>query len=96
LRYDGLTERCAVSIGKPINRHQFFVLKDGTPVLEWDDDLLQDLLSGDFIQGSKKDYSHAIRDDELGMLVRAGRVEQFDERQVFIFSLPEPPRRTME
>jgi hypothetical protein len=32
----------------------------------------------------------------LVMLVRAGRIERFDARHVYIFALPERPRPTIE
>ena len=83
-------------IGKPFNRHLIYVLNNGTPVLEWDEDLAQDLLTGDFIHCTRSDLSHSIRDDELDILVRAGRVERFNEREVYIYALPEPPRRTLD
>ena len=82
--------------GVPFDRQWVYVLEDGRPVIDWGDDLLQDLLSGDFINSSRGDDGHPIRDDELEMLQRAGRVERFDSRDVYIFSLPERPRPTIE
>lgn len=80
----------------PISRQWIFILKDGTPVVEWEDGLVQDLLTGQFVHSAQGDYSHPIRDDELEMLRRAGRVDYFDARQVYIYSLPEPPRRMLD
>ncbi|HLE53609.1 MAG TPA: hypothetical protein VI755_16205 [Anaerolineales bacterium] len=80
----------------PIDRQWIFILQDGTPVLDLGEDLVQDLLSGDFVSPLKNQYSHPIQDDELEMLRRAGRVEKFNTRQVFVYALPEPPRRTIE
>jgi hypothetical protein len=82
--------------GVPIDRQLIFVLQDGTAVLDWGNDLVQDLLSGDFIHTMKGDYSYPIRDDELEILRRAGRVESYDSRQVRIFSLPERPQQTLD
>jgi hypothetical protein len=83
-------------IGKSFNRHLIYMLSNGTPVLEWSEDLAQDLFTGEFIQCSKADLSHVIRDDELDILVRAGRVERYNDREVYIYALPEPPRRTLD
>jgi len=80
----------------PIDRQWVYILKDGTPVLDLGEDLVQDLLSGDFVNLLKGQYRHPIQDDELEMLRRAGRVEKFNTRQVFVYALPEPPRRTIE
>ena len=82
--------------GTPIDRQWITVLKDGRPVLDWGEALVQDLLSGDFVSVDKSEYGHPIRDDELDLLKRAGRIERFDARQVFIYSLPERPRRSIE
>jgi ribosomal protein L31 len=82
--------------GTPIDRQWISVLKDGRPVLDWGGDLVQDLLSGAFITVEKSEFSHPVRDDELDLLKRAGRVERFDARHVYIYSLPERPQQTME
>lgn len=82
--------------GVPIDRQWIYVLDDGRSIIDWGDDLVQDLLSGDFYTIVDSDYSHPIRDDELEMLKRAGRVEKFNARHVYIFTLPERPRPTME
>lgn len=82
--------------GVPIDRQWVFVMDDGRPVVDWGEDLIQDLLSGDFLESNREDPGHPIRDDELEMLKRAGRIEWFDSRHVYIFSLPERPRPTIE
>jgi hypothetical protein len=82
--------------GTPVDRQWISVLMDGRLVLDWGEGLVQDILSGDFVFVEKSEYSHPIRDDELDILVRAGRVERFDTRQVSIYSLPEFPRRTIK
>ena len=82
--------------GLPIDRQWVFVLDDGRPVVDWGDDLVQDLVSGDFLESNLKDPGHPIRDDELDMLKRAGRIERYDSRNVYIYTLPERPRPTIE
>jgi hypothetical protein len=54
------------------------------------------MLSGDFFTNERSADSHPVRDDELEMLLRAGQVERFNARHVYIFSLPERPRPTLE
>jgi len=82
--------------GVPIDRQWIYVLKDGRTVLDWGDDLVQDLLNGDFVSFSKEAFSHPIQDVDLEMLKRAGRIERFDDRQVYVYSLPERPQPTLE
>ena len=82
--------------GTPISRQWVCMLNDGTPVIDWGDGRAQDIYSGDFMEFNEKDYSHPITDPELDMLVRAGRVEHYDSQNVYIYSLPEPPRKTID
>jgi hypothetical protein len=82
--------------GVPIDRQWIYVLKDGRTVLDWGDDLVQDLLNGDFVNFTKEAFSHPIQDVDLEMLKRAGRIERFDDRQVYVYSLPERPQPTLE
>ena len=82
--------------GLPIDRQWVFVLEDGRPVVDWGDELVQDLLRGEFFSSEESKISHPIRDDELEILQRAGRIERFNSRHIFIYTLPERPRPTIE
>lgn len=81
-------------IGIAIDRQLIMVLEDGTFLLDWENGLGVDLLKSEFVPYRESDYSHAIQDEELEILRRAGRVAGFDHRQVYVISLPEVPRRT--
>jgi hypothetical protein len=82
--------------GVPIDRQWVFILEDGRPVVDWGDELVQDLLRGEFFSSQESKISHPIRDDELDILQRAGRVERYNSRHIFIYTLPERPRPTIE
>ena len=82
--------------GVPIDRQWVFVLEDGRPVVDWGDELVQDLLRGEFFSSQESKISHPIRDDELDILQPAGRVERYNSRHIFIYTLPERPRPTIE
>jgi hypothetical protein len=82
--------------GVPIDRQWVYVLEDGRPVVDWGDGLVQDLLRGDFFSSGEGEFGHPIRDDQLEILKRAGRIDQYNSRHVFIYSLPERPRPTIE
>jgi hypothetical protein len=82
--------------GVPIDRQWIYVLEDGRPIIDWGDEIVQDIFSGDFFTIKRSASSHPIRDDELDLLVRAGRVERYNARHVYIFSMPERPRQTLE
>lgn len=82
--------------GVPIDRQWVYVLEDGRPVVDWGDELVQDLLRGEFFSSEESKISHPIRDDELEILQRAGRIERYNSRHIFIYTLPERPRPTIE
>ncbi len=82
-----------MSTGIPVDRQLIIVLRDGTPLVDWQDGVGIDLLNNEFRNFSPDEYNHAIQDDELGVLKRSGRIISFDQRLVFVASLPEMPRQ---
>lgn len=85
-----------MSAGTPINRQWVIVLKDGNIVIDWGDALYQDVRTGDFVEVSEKEISHHVLNEELDLLVRAGRVAAYTNLVVYFNSLPERPQRTIE
>jgi hypothetical protein len=85
-----------MSTGTPINRQWVMVLKDGNIVIDWGDNLYQDVRTGDFVAVSEKEFSHHILNEDLDLLVRAGRVATYTNLVVYFNSLPERPQRTIE
>ena len=82
--------------GVPIDRRWVYVLEDGRPIIDWGEELVQDILSGDFFTNERSADNHPVRDDELEMVLRAGRVERFNARHVYICSSPDRPSPTLE
>jgi hypothetical protein len=82
-----------MSHGIPIDRQLIVVLNDGTPLIDWQEGLGIDILNGEFRKYLPAEYNHAIQDDELEVLKHAGRILSFDQRQVYVSSLPEMPRQ---
>ena len=85
-----------MSAGTPFNRQFVLMLDDGSVVLDWGDGLYQDVFSGDFMQTLPSPISHTIRDEDLEILKRAGRVEKYNKQQVFFNNLRERPYHTIE
>ena len=54
------------------------------------------LKDGDFMKCTEREISHRISDQELHWLAYSGRVERFDTKVVYFFSLPERPQRTID
>lgn len=65
-------------------------------MLDWGDELLQDLDTGDFFHDQGGLISRKIESHELELLKRAGRVQRFDRHEVFFLNLPERPAKTIE
>ena len=82
--------------GMPVNRNFVVMMKDGVPAIDWGDGLFQDILTGDFFDRQDKDVDHTIQDKELDPLVFARRIYSYDAATIYLFPLPEPPRRTIE
>jgi hypothetical protein len=82
--------------GMAVPRGWVFVLKTGDFVVDWGDGRVQDLLSGNFLEFTERDYGRAISDPDLSSLKNNGRVEGYDSTTVFLRPLPEPPLRTID
>jgi len=78
--------------GFAINRHLVFVLKNGAVVVDWGNGWGADLDRGEFIRFTDQDFSHSIQDDELESLKRMGLVVEYDQSQVYLSYMPEPPQ----
>ncbi len=82
--------------GVPIERQYIVVWDDGSVVVDWGDGTLQDVLTGEFRRDSGGQSSSPVLDRDLDRLKAAGRVETYDRRTVYLFSLPEGNRRTLD
>lgn len=82
--------------GIPVSRHCIITMKNHSILVDWGGELFQDIHTGDFLKCQETDISHTTLDGELELLRKAGLVAKYDEKQVFIISLPEPPKRTIE
>ncbi len=82
--------------GSPVPRHTVFILADGAFVVQWDEALVQELLTGQYRNFDDKHFGHHITDYELNQLKAAGRVEHFNRQYVWLYALPEQGRIAAE
>jgi len=76
-----------------IARHQVFITNDGNYVVQWDDDLVQDIYSGEYLEfDDRHDYGRMLNDHELKQLKNNGRVERYNRQYVWLMPLPEATR----
>lgn len=82
--------------GTPIEKQYVYVLRDGSFVVDWGDGQVQDLMTGEFRPCVEADFGHIIYDRELDILVRRGRVVDYNSQKVFLAPLPEGGRRMLD
>lgn len=67
-----------------VPRNMVFTLEDGTWVVQWNIDRVQELLTGKERSFSSLDISYEISDMELDLLLVQGLIEQYDEFFVWL------------
>lgn len=82
-----------MTVGTPIDRQWLGVLSDGTVILEWGDGTGVDMVTNEIIKLKPGQWTHAVQDDDLETLRRMGRIGGYDDRRVFVLSLPEKPSK---
>jgi hypothetical protein len=82
--------------GVPVNRQWVMVARSGAIIIDWGDDTFQDVHTGDFITVTEEEISHHIRDEEIEIIKRAGKVAEYDAKVISFFNLPERRQKTIE
>ena len=72
-----------------VPRSSLFVLLDGTFVVRWSQNRVQELESGTYRAYDEQDFGTAITDYELNQLKDVGLVEHYDDDKVWLCPLPE-------
>lgn len=80
----------------PVPRQYVFIMADGAFVVQWDENRVQDLLTGRYRPFTRDRFGHHITDYELNQLKAAGRVEHFNRSYVWLYALPEGKRYDVE
>lgn len=82
----------------PVPRNRIFVLSDGMFVVQWEENRVQDLLTGRYYPYSESHFGNSISEYELKQLQNSGIVEDFDAELVYlshnISVSPHTPLRT--
>lgn len=82
--------------GLAINRRWVLVLINGAVIIDWGDNVFQDIHSGEFFDEISLIGSHTIQDEELSWMKRTGEIVNYDEASVYVSNLPEQPKTTIE
>lgn len=71
-----------------INRKWLFALTNGTPSLDWGEELAQELVSGVFFHCPLEEHGHLLSDAELTALIANGRLAEFNAEQAALYPWP--------
>lgn len=72
-----------------VARYQVFTLTNGAFVVQWQDNTVQELLTGQYRPFDPyKDYGYPVSDYELAQLREAGYIDQFDHSHVWLHTKP--------
>ncbi len=83
-------------LGTPVDRQWVLVTNEGAFVIDWGDNLYQDVQTGEFIEVKEGNISHHPTDQELDWLVHINRVSAYDKHMVYFFNLPERPLKMID
>jgi hypothetical protein len=72
----------------PVPRTRIFVLVDGTFVVQWEQNRVQDLLTGKYHPYSEDKFGSPISDWELNQLQSKGIIQRYDTELVYLSSMP--------
>lgn len=82
--------------GVPVPRTMLLSLKSGDIVVDWGNNRIQDIITGDFVSLEDGDDGETVHDGELEIMKKNGQILSYDARMVYIGPLPEPPIRTID
>ena len=78
--------------GMPVGRQWVFIMNYGDVVIDWGDNIFQDVYTGEFSSSKNKEFSrHLIQDSQLDYLKRIGIINGYDTSTVYFSNLPELP-----
>lgn len=76
--------------GVVVARYQVFVLKNGSFAVQWQETVVQELLTGRYQNYDQStDYGYAITDYELSQLQATGFIVQYDSNHVWFHTVPQ-------
>ena len=85
-----------MSDGIPVPRTMLISLKTGDIVVDWGNNRIQDIITGDFITLDEDEFGQTVNDGELEIMKKNGQILNYDSRMVYIGPLPEPPLQTID
>lgn len=75
--------------GVPVSRHFVLVTQKGNCVVDWGNDIYQDIYTGEKIVLDEKEVTYVAKDSELMMLKQYGIINDFNQHTVFVYPMPD-------
>jgi hypothetical protein len=73
--------------GVPVSRQFVLVTQKGNCVIDWGNNVYQDIHTGQRIEITDKDFTYMIKDIELMMLKQYGIINDFDQHTVYVYPM---------
>lgn len=73
--------------GVPVSRQFFLVTQKGNFVVDWGNNVYQDVYSGSKVELEETDFTYMVKDDELMMLKQNKVICDFDQYSVYIYPM---------
>ncbi len=82
--------------GVPVSRQFFLVTQKGNFVVDWGNNVYQDVYSGSKVELEETDFTYMVKDDELMMLKQNKVICDFDQYTVYIYPMRDVFNSSME
>jgi len=82
--------------GVPVSRQFFLVTQKGNFVVDWGNNVYQDVYSGSKVELEETDFTYMVKDDELMMLKQNKVICDFDQYTVYIYPMRDVFYSSME
>ncbi len=82
--------------GVPVSRQFFLVTQKGNFVVDWGNNVYQDVYSGSTVELEETDFTYMVKDDELMMLKQNKVICDFDQYTVYIYPMRDVFNSSME
>lgn len=73
--------------GVPVSRQFFLVTQKGNFVVDWGNDIYQDVYSGQKIELEEGEFTYMVTENELMMLKQNGVICDYDKHSVFVYPM---------
>ena len=73
--------------GVPVSRQFFLVTQRGNFVVDWGNNIYQDVYSGEKLELEETDFTYMVTDNELVVLKQNGVIHDFNQYVVYVYPM---------